>query len=176
MGMKPICSLATNAPPTSIGYTPRDPAECRAKLRARRGPREAAARGIRGCTLRAAADRERSMAKLVGPALPSGDVGGDAYPSPVPLRPHVRIAPRSGLAVRLDVGGARVDDDNLAQHPDPHVLALDVLDRARFRDLLEKTRAILKGTVWIAVHEVIGQVLVEPADVRLPHRSDVVAV
>src|SRR6266511_2088024 len=40
-----------------------------AKLRARRGPREAAARGVRGCTLRVAADRERSMAKLVGSAL-----------------------------------------------------------------------------------------------------------
>ena len=52
----------------------RDPAECRAKLRARRGPREAAARGVRGHssrgalprgegrvsrTVRAAADRER---------------------------------------------------------------------------------------------------------------------
>src|SRR5215831_612560 len=113
---------------------------------------------------------------LVGPALPSGDVGGNAHPPPVPLRPHVRVAPRSRLAVRLDVGGARVNDGNLAQHPDPHVLALDVLDRARFRDLLEETRAILEGTVWIAVHEVLGQVLVEPADVRFPHRPDVVLV
>src|SRR6266511_5500859 len=40
-----------------------------ATLRARRGPREAAARGVRGCTLRVAADRERSMAKQIGPVL-----------------------------------------------------------------------------------------------------------
>src|SRR5215831_10085370 len=58
-----------SAPPANSGNGSRTPAECRAKLRARRGPREAAARGVRACTLRAAADRERSMAKQVGPAL-----------------------------------------------------------------------------------------------------------
>src|SRR5262249_16565787 len=46
---------------SGIGYTSRDPAECRAKLRARRGPREAAARGVCRYTLRAAADRERGI-------------------------------------------------------------------------------------------------------------------
>ena len=38
-----------------------------AKLRARRGPREPATRGVRGCTLSVAGDRERSMAKQIGP-------------------------------------------------------------------------------------------------------------
>src|SRR5574337_78102 len=42
---------------------------CRAWQQARRGPRKARARGVRGCTLRARADRERRMAKLIGPAL-----------------------------------------------------------------------------------------------------------
>src|SRR6266571_4383104 len=41
---------------------------CWVKLRARRGPREPAMRGVRGCTLSIAGDRERSMAKSIGPA------------------------------------------------------------------------------------------------------------
>src|SRR5712692_1362991 len=46
----------------------------RVKWRARRGPREAAARGVLVGTLRVAADRERSMAKPIGPALPTGEL------------------------------------------------------------------------------------------------------
>src|SRR5713101_4588442 len=38
-----------------------------AKLRARRGPREPAARDVPVCTLSVAGDRERSMAKQIGP-------------------------------------------------------------------------------------------------------------
>src|SRR5712692_7330038 len=37
-------------------------------------PREAAARGVLVGTLRVAADRERSMAKPIGPALPTGEL------------------------------------------------------------------------------------------------------
>src|SRR6266852_5464207 len=40
-----------------------------AKLRARRGPREPAARDVPVCTLSVAGDRERSMAKQIVPVL-----------------------------------------------------------------------------------------------------------
>src|SRR5215471_7675019 len=46
-----------NAPPAASGYASPVPAECGAKLRARRGPRKAAARGVRGCSSREALPR-----------------------------------------------------------------------------------------------------------------------
>src|SRR5215470_15439717 len=46
-----------NAPPAASGYASPVPAEWRAKLRARRGPRKAAARGLRGCSSREALPR-----------------------------------------------------------------------------------------------------------------------
>src|SRR6266849_3634896 len=104
------------------------PVPCRVEWRARRGPREAAARGVRGCTLRVAADRERSMAKSIGPAsndlrserddlgeLPVAQLAGHGAED---ARAHgvvVGLEQDHGVAVEADIGA---------------VLAADFLDRA----------------------------------------------
>src|SRR3970040_2335089 len=64
-------STAAAAPPFSPGsgsVTPPHPVR-RGENRADQGPREEAAGGVRGCTVRTADDRERRDAKVIGTAL-----------------------------------------------------------------------------------------------------------
>src|SRR5439155_23504010 len=83
------------------------------KLRARRGPREAEARGVRGCTLRASADRERSMAKQIGPAR--GGFGRWA-------KPPSESRDVAALPDRADVGAAPARRPLLRRHRGLRVL------------------------------------------------------
>src|SRR4029077_15987295 len=123
--------------------------------------------------------QEATVSRFAGPA-PRGSAAGDvrrhAAPPPVGAPPDVRVAPRAGLTVGLRVRGARVDDADIAHNLDPDVFHAEVRDRARLADRREERRTIGERAVGVAIHELRGEVRVEPADVRLLDGTNVVMV
>src|SRR5262249_14569607 len=104
------------------------------------------------------------------------DVRRHAAPPPVGAPPDVRVAPRAGLTVRPRVRGARVDDADIAHDLETHVFHAQARDRARLADGGDERRAIGERPVRVPIHELRGEVRVEPADIPLPDRTDVVIV
>ena len=69
-----------------------------------------------------------------------------------------------------------MDDGVVAQQADLHVVLADVLDHRAAADLRQEAGAVEPRAVGIDVHEVLGEVLVEPVDVGLVDRAHVVVV
>jgi hypothetical protein len=69
-----------------------------------------------------------------------------------------------------------VDDREIADHADLHVMGFQVLDRDGLRRLLQEARAIDQRFVGIGAIEIRRQDLVEALDVGILHRGDIVAV
>ena len=69
-----------------------------------------------------------------------------------------------------------MDQGDVAQDADEHVLDGEVLHRGATPDLGEEAGAIHQRAVRVAVDEVLGEVPVEPAHVGLADRPDVLAI
>jgi hypothetical protein len=69
-----------------------------------------------------------------------------------------------------------MDDGEVAHDPHAHIVRFKVRDRRRPRYLRQKLRAVDERTVGIAVEEVIGQYLVEPAGIGDLDRPYVVLI
>src|SRR5262245_17793723 len=95
------------------------------------------------------------------------DIGGHADPALATAGPHVGVAAGAGLPVGPEIGGARVDEGHVAQHPDQHVLDVQAPHGGAAADLSQEAGAIHERAVGVAVHEILGEVGVEPLHVRL---------
>src|SRR5262245_25916621 len=97
------------------------------------------------------------------------DLGGDAEPTLRPARPDIRVAPSPLLAGGRAIGGARVDDGEIAEHADEDVVRLDLRYAGARGDLPEERGAIDERAIRVAVHEVRREVAVEPGCIPLVH-------
>ena len=80
------------------------------------------------------------------------------------------------FAICRRVAGAGMDDRNLAEDADPHVVDRQAVDRHRPGRLLQKRRLIDQRPVRVGAQEIVGQDLLEAPHVAVLHRVDVVAV
>src|SRR5262245_46073242 len=108
--------------------------------------------------------------------LETGDVGRDALPASVAKLPIVSVAAGAPATVRLLIAGASVDDGEVAENADHHVMLADVLDGGAATDLRQKRLAVDEGAVGVGVEEVGRQVGVEPGNIGFIYGPDVVAV
>jgi len=69
-----------------------------------------------------------------------------------------------------------MDDREIAHHANLHVMGPEIGDRHRHRGLREKRRAIDQRLVGIGAIKIRRQDFVEPLDVGVLYRSDIVAV
>jgi hypothetical protein len=91
-------------------------------------------------------------------------------------RPNVRVATTPLVAAGGPVTRAGVDEGDVAEQPDLHVLGDEAADRHRLRGLRQKLRAVYQRAVRVRAKEVIGQKLVEPIHVSTLHGRNIVVV
>src|SRR5687768_10341555 len=80
----------------------------------------------------------------------------DGEPAPAPARPDVGVAPVPLLARRGLVGGARVDERDVAQKADADVVDGKAADRHRARRLLQKLPLVDERAVRVRAEKIIG--------------------
>jgi len=147
-------------------------------------------------TVRALAEfvpRTRGSARAFGQALGSRprDMGGHRTPcvalsvfSSSGFRlagfalagPDVGVSARTFATIRQRVARTRMDYRDIAEASDQYVVCLQVANHNRLSRLEEECGAVDQGSVGIGTNEIIVQDFVEPADVAVLHRGDVVAV
>jgi hypothetical protein len=76
--------------------------------------------------------------------LKARDVGRDALPASVAKPPIIGVAAGPLGTICLQVAGAPVDDGEVAEDTDDHVVLADVLDRGAATDLRKKGLAAMK--------------------------------
>jgi hypothetical protein len=100
----------------------------------------------------------------------------DALPASVAKEPIIGVAAGTLGTIRLLVAGARVDDGEIAEDSDDHIVLADVLDRGATTDLRKKGLAVGEGAIGVGVEEIGREVGVKPGDVGFIHGTDVVAI
>src|SRR5690606_34125748 len=104
------------------------------------------------------------------------DMGTDAGPPLALPAPDVRVAAASRLAVRPGEGGARMNEGEVAQEADAHVLLAQLAYRRATADLGEELRAIEQRAIRVHVHEVGREVLLEPCGAGFVDRAHVLVI
>src|SRR5215204_2983875 len=92
-------------------------------------------------------------------------------PAAAALPPDVGVAAGAGRTVRLHIGGAGVNEREIAPDHDAHVLLADISHRRFPADLRQKTGAVDQSAVGIAVEKIVGEMGVEPADIGMFDRA-----
>src|SRR5581483_6140669 len=104
------------------------------------------------------------------------DVSGDGEPPAVAAHPHIGIAAAAGAAVSGAIRRPRVDDRDVAEHPDHHVFRGKAGNRDRPPRVFEERGAIEERPVGQRAEEIAGEEILEAAHVGGLHRTDVVGV
>src|SRR5271156_3573345 len=97
-------------------------------------------------------------------------------PLSVPTRPDIGIAAIPLLTNCRGVAGARVNDRDISENAHADFLHREATDRHRSSGLCEKLFLVDERPVWVRAQEILGQDLVEPLNIAMLHRMDVVAV
>ena len=103
-------------------------------------------------------------------------MGRDALPAPVAKPPIIGVAAGPLRTICFLVAGAPVDDGEIAEHTDDHVVLADILDRGAATDLRKKGLAVDEGAVGVGVEKIGREVGVKPSDIGFIDGTDVVAI
>src|SRR6185437_989477 len=97
-------------------------------------------------------------------------------PFPALPGPAIGVGAVGLLPVGGGVAGAAMDNRKIAEDADFDLVGDQIFDRHRHGGLLEEASAIDQRFVRIGAVEILRQNLVEPLDVAILHRGDIVAV
>src|SRR5260370_35860861 len=97
-------------------------------------------------------------------------------PLSVPTRPDIGIAAIPLLTICRGVAGARMNDRDISENAHPDFVGREAGDRHRSSGLSEKLFLVDERPVGVRAQEILGQDLVEPLNIAMLHRMDVVAV
>src|SRR5260370_2451645 len=97
-------------------------------------------------------------------------------PLSVPTRPDIGIAAIPLLTICRGVAGARMNDRDISENAHPDFVGREAGDRHRSSGLSEKLFLVDERPVGVRAQEILGQDLVEPLNVAMLYRMDVVAV
>src|SRR3954451_20046746 len=103
------------------------------------------------------------------PVLVEMEVSRYGDPGAVAARPVVGVTAPARLAVGRAGVEAPMDDREIAQQADSHVLGHEPAERHRLRRQPEKLGLVEQRAVWSRHHEVVGQNLLETLHIPLLH-------
>ena len=103
-------------------------------------------------------------------------MGRDALPASIAKAPIIGVAAGPLGTICFLVAGAPVDDGEIAENTDDHVVLADILDRGAATDLRKKGFAVDEGTIGVGVEEIGREVGIKPSDIGFIHGTDVVAI
>jgi hypothetical protein len=106
----------------------------------------------------------------------AGEVRRGGQPSARVPGPHVRVASGSSAAVGRRECRTGVDDGGITEDPDLDVVDLELRDVEGPRRALEESLAGQDRAVRERAAEIVGQLLVEPPDIRPLDGIDVLAI
>ncbi len=101
---------------------------------------------------------------------------GYRKPLPVPARPDVSVTAVPLSPVGRRVAGPCVDDRDISEKAHFDILCFEARDGQWSRGLCKKLGLVDQRPVGVRTQKVVGQDLVEPSDIAVLDRLDVVAV